>query len=555
MQKTCPQCSLEFQVTDEDLAFYEKVSPTCNGQTLLIPPPTLCPPCRQQRRLAYRNDRKLYRRKCSLSGRDIVSIYPPEATFPVYEQQEWWGDGWDPYAFGKEVDFDRPFFDQWHELMMAVPKISLWTQSNENSEYTHDSKNDKDCYMCFGVDDSRDSYYCYMCAEVVDCADCYWTDHAELCYECIMSGGIYNCRHCMNCIDCQDCSWCFDCHNCKNCFGCCGLRQAEYRIFNEQFTKEEYEKRMQELSASRSTLNAAKKAIEAAWLKMPRKHLLMTRVENCSGDNITDSRNAHDCYSTDHCENGKYLWTGYYVKDGMDGDIVAYGTEVFYECQTIIGKGRSMAFNYLCREGLSDCYYCTECASSEHMFGCIGVRRGEYCILNKQYSKEEYEALLPKVVEHMKAGGEWGEFFPIKYSPIAYNASHAQDFYPMTRSEVEGIGWVWREDDEKKAGEVYSPPDRIEDVADDVVDRVLQCEVTGTPFKVIPQELKFYKDRKIPIPLRCPDQRQKDRLASINPHKLWDRECGKCGVSIKSTFAPERPETIYCESCYLKEVH
>jgi hypothetical protein len=43
----------------------------------------------------------------------------------------------------------------------------------------------------------------------------------------------------------------------------------------------------------------------------------------------------------------------------------------------------------------------------------------EYCILNKQYTKEEYEILVPKIIEHMKTfpsphgrgargeGGEW----------------------------------------------------------------------------------------------------------------------------------------------------
>jgi len=31
----------------------------------------------------------------------------------------------------------------------------------------------------------------------------------------------------------------------------------------------------------------------------------------------------------------------------------------------------------------------------------------KYCILNKQYSKEEYEELVPKIIEHMQKTGEW----------------------------------------------------------------------------------------------------------------------------------------------------
>jgi hypothetical protein len=40
--------------------------------------------------------------------------------------------------------------------------------------------------------------------------------------------------------------------------------------------------------------------------------------------------------------------------------------------------------------------------NSSNLFGCIGLRGKEYCILNKQYTKEEYEALVPKIIEKMK---------------------------------------------------------------------------------------------------------------------------------------------------------
>jgi len=65
MQKKCKKCSINFEITNEDLEFYKKVSPVFNGEKIEIPTPTLCPDCRQQRRISFRNFYKLYKSKCS----------------------------------------------------------------------------------------------------------------------------------------------------------------------------------------------------------------------------------------------------------------------------------------------------------------------------------------------------------------------------------------------------------------------------------------------------------------------------------------------------------
>ena len=73
--KECKQCKTSFEVTDEDRSFYDKVSPIIAGKKQSVPEPTLCPHCRQQRRLAWRNERVLYHRKCDMSGKQIVYPY------------------------------------------------------------------------------------------------------------------------------------------------------------------------------------------------------------------------------------------------------------------------------------------------------------------------------------------------------------------------------------------------------------------------------------------------------------------------------------------------
>ena len=48
-KKKCKQCNKEFTVTDEDLAFLEKISPEFNGKKYLIPPSNYCEECRNIR--------------------------------------------------------------------------------------------------------------------------------------------------------------------------------------------------------------------------------------------------------------------------------------------------------------------------------------------------------------------------------------------------------------------------------------------------------------------------------------------------------------------------
>ena len=98
--KTCQNYKQAFVIEPDDFVFYEKMK---------VPAPTFCPDCRLQRRFAFRNERSLYRRKCSLTGESVVSLYPENTLFPVYSQQAWWSDNWDAKSYAKDFDFSRPF--------------------------------------------------------------------------------------------------------------------------------------------------------------------------------------------------------------------------------------------------------------------------------------------------------------------------------------------------------------------------------------------------------------------------------------------------------------
>ena len=53
MLKQCENCQKQFEITSEDLRFYDKVSPVFNGVKYQIPAPTLCPDCRPNRNITF----------------------------------------------------------------------------------------------------------------------------------------------------------------------------------------------------------------------------------------------------------------------------------------------------------------------------------------------------------------------------------------------------------------------------------------------------------------------------------------------------------------------
>jgi len=98
-------------------------------------------------------------------------------------------------------------------------------------------------------------------------------------------------------------------------------------------------------------------------------------------------------------------------------------------------------------------------------------------------------------------------------------------------------------------------PKNISDIPDDILNWAIECDETKKLFKIIPQELEFYRKYNLPIPKKHPDQRHLDRMKLRNPRKLYNRKCDKCNVDMKTTYDPNREELVYCEECYNKEIY
>ncbi len=545
-------------VTSEDLTLLDKMAPVFEGQKQSIPAPTLCPPCREQRRLSFRNQQTLYRRPCALCGQKIIAIYSAEKPHVVYCPTCWWSDKWDGLTFGADVDLEESFFDQFVRLMQKVPHISALQVNCQNSDYTNQSYNNRDSYLSSAIKDCDAVLYVQNANKISDCLDASYCFDSQLLYECTDVSNSYDCFFLRNCIQCTESQFLYDCNSCTNCFGCVGLRNKQYHFFNQPLSKDEYTAKIQGLQLHTFTgIQSAKRSFAEFALKFPHVYAWLKNCENVTGNNVRNSSNCVQCFDSTDLQDCRYSTWIFVCKDAMD----CYGmgeSELVYDCVGV-EEVQHVAFSFGTSSS-QDCFYTDLCFSSKNLFGCVGLRNQKYCILNKQYSQEEYETLVPKIIERMKQRGEYGEFFPASVSAFAYNETKAQEDYPLTKGEAIAKGFRWKDDiDEMPTVEKIIPaamlPDSIDDIPEDILNWAIQCADTQRPFRITKKELEFYRQRRLPVPRLHPDIRRRQRTEARNPHQLQTRQCDKCHKEIQTTYAAGRPEIVFCEECYLKEMY
>ncbi|MFZ1019820.1 MAG: hypothetical protein WAN61_02425 [Minisyncoccia bacterium] len=590
MQKICQNCKNEFKIEKEELIFYEKIS---------VPIPKLCPDCRLQQRMMFRNERTLHKRKPDTpnSPEEVISIFAPDSDQTVYDQKTWWGDSWDATTYEQEIDWQKPFFEQLKTLWRKVPDMALANINGVNSEYCSITEGNKNCYLVIGGDFNENVMYSSFTFNVKDSIDLHWVSKSDLSYEsvdCISCSRLLYSRQCETCLES---AFLFNCKNCSNCFGCVNLRNSQYCFWNEQLDKKSYEEKMKNIDLSSfSEIQKYKNQFEKFILKYPHKFARVIRSINSTGDNLEGTKNCQNCFDVfggaKDCGN---IWLAYsLVTNCYDCDHFGKNSENSYQCSTIY-PGSNIFFSRFIIES-HDVSYSYNCHNCSNLFGCIGLRNKSYCIFNKQYSKEEYLELVPKLKQHINdlpykdnTGKiyEYGDYFPADLSPFGYNETVAQELFPLTKQEAEAKGYLWREKiSQKYVSDIDAKdlPDSLKETNETIIQKVISCAHAGIcshqctkAYKITQNEFDFYQKLSIPIPRLCYNCRYCERITKRNPVKLWHRECqcagensankiykntrvhehknSACQNEFETPYSPERKEIVYCEKCYNQEVY
>jgi len=580
--KNCQNCKNDFTIEPDDFSFYEKIK---------VPPPTFCPECRMVRRLLSRNERTLYKSNCDLCAKSMISVYRDKSRSKVYCNDCYYGDGWNPMDYGMDYDLNKNFFLTLRELFKQTAHPSLDIRNCENSQFNNFIFNSKDCYLSFGVSNCEQAYYSTQVHYSKNVFDCDISLKSDSSYDSVNIFECYRTYYSVYATSCMDSYFLYDCSGCSNCFGCTNLRNKQYHIYNKPHTKEEYEKFMSSLNlGSSSFLEKIKKEVIVFMSTNPVRFAHIKHSVDCTGDNIEGSKNCKASFGTrEGVEDCKYVAiAGYNLKDSYDIYGGGLKSELGYECVSFTGNSR-IKFSKQVRES-TDSMYSEFCMNCNHIFGCSGLRNKSYCIFNKQYTKEEYEEIIPKLVEFSKSNPyivngrkySFGEFFLPEDFGFAYNESVAQEFFPLTKDQILEKGYSWVEEKEKN----YIPtmnwldiPDSIKDVPDSIIKEVIICKhktdcvhKCTQAYRITQTELDFYKQHQISIPVLCPNCRYFERLSKRSELKLYTRQCmcgeaespkptrdhghkGKCEVEFETSYAPDRPEIVYCEKCYQQEIY
>ncbi|MCX6807715.1 MAG: hypothetical protein NTZ80_02875 [Patescibacteria group bacterium] len=552
----CPDCKSQFEITDEDSIFCQKFD---------LKPPVICNRCGQRNRLSFRNERNLYRRKCDLSRQEIISIYSPDKPYKVYKSDYWFSDQWNPLEYGREFDFSKPFFEQLAELQLRVPRLGLTNIKPENSDYCNSCIGNKNSYLIFGGDFNEDCLYGTLCMRNKNSLDIDLSNDSAFCYMVSDCFNCYECQYAMDCKNCNDCAYISDCTSCSECILCTNLTNVSYHINNQPYSKEEYLEKKKKLLTN-NYQDRTKLFTEFLDMRRNRivKYAHTVSCQDCSGDYLKNSKNCTDCFDTTDSEDLRDIIFATKCKDCRYSSMLGINSELVYNACSTLGA-YNIYHSFFVLES-SNVGYSDLILNSQNCFGCAGLQKQEYCLLNKKYNKTEYEELLNQVILHMKKSNEWGQAMPKSLSCLGYNETTAHDYFPMTKEEVLNLGFKWS-DYESPAPQV----DKIipagselpwqftqnENIPDDILNYAIECEVTGKTFRINKSELKFYQDYSLPIPRRHPDQRHKDRSDMRNPRQLWHRKCNNpgCNNEFETTYAPDRSEKVYCEECYLKTVY
>jgi len=563
--RKCQNCKQDFVIESDDFAFYEKMK---------VPAPTFCPDCRFQRRIMFVNERVLYRRKCDLCERDIVTIFSPDSELVVYCSECWWSDKWDDSEHFLDYNPSKPFFGQMAELQKKTPHMGLLSDygSLVNSDYVNAAASLKNCYLVFNADFNENVLFSNTIVHLKDSMDCQMVGESELMYQDIDCRG-YKLFFCESCDNCSDSYFLKNCTGCDNCFGCINLRNKKYYIFNKPYSKDEYLEIVKEYKLnSYKELLQTRKGVDEFWLKYPHKYMHNSPQNiNATGDYVFRAKNALNCYQARELEDARYCQfiTMGPVKDVYDFTQWGSGAQRVVDSYGV-GDGSDMV-RFCCgawHQGTIDVEYGMYNISCKHTFGCINQKSKQYRILNKQYTPEEFTALRLRIIEDMdknpyidslKRVWKYGEFLPYDLSPFMYNESQASQYYPIAKEEVLKNSWKWREPQASNYVITLTTDqisDSIKDVQDLILKEILGCVKCGKAFKLVLAELQLLRRFNFPIPRKCPDCRHLERLARINPPKLWRRKCMKegCQNEFETSYAPDRPEIVYCEACYNQEV-
>ncbi len=520
ISRTCRISWKEFTITDQEITLLDKLSPIIWGEKFLIPLPTISPEERFRMKLTFKNYFFLFHTIDTLTGENIISGHPPNTPLTVFSLPHWWSDNWDPIQYAKDYDSSLSIVSQVAHIWKVVPVPALDNayRDIENSDFVNGCGPSKDCYLTSNSAYNEKCLYGWFIFHsthildsnnIIECQNCSYSQHLKKCY---------NIHIGWNNLECRDSRYIFSCDGCQNLLGCVWLRNQKYQILNTACTPEEFESTLSKLRSDPIFRKHFEKNVQGiirvAWFEPG----VLTGSTDSVGDFCYNSRNAYECYNVNNCEDVLYITDSFQSYDSAHISLWWDTTRLSYNSIDVGLNISNVYFSTTCWEGSYYNLYCHKCNNCQYIFGCSWLRDKSYCIFNRQYSKEDWESTVKKIIWQMQKEWTWGEFLDPKYAPFAYNESLGNIFDPLTKNEAQHKWFHWSDREEITPEGIAKTipwdriPDTIDTIPDDVLNWAIRCRVTGKLYMIQRLELEFHRKYGIPLPQIHPIERIKMRF-------------------------------------------
>ena len=232
--------------------------------------------------------------------------------------------------------------------------------------------------------------------------------------------------------------------SCQNCILCNNLENQSYCIRNKQYTKEEYVIEKEKILAQKDKFILSYKSMTAKWQNFGSKDVDWNFVLN--SDNVKDGVFANQLKDSKNVV--IWWWSG--VDENMY-DVISGWTLSNNNFYAVTGAGAWSDNIYCsCHIVSSNIYYSYFMQNCSYCLWCLWLTNKQFCIFNKQYTKEERFKKANEIFSQMDQEWILWDFFPPSINPYYFNDTLAyliDDSF--TKQEVESQ-WYLRRDDEIK---------------------------------------------------------------------------------------------------------
>ena len=347
---------------------------------------------------------------------------------------------------GLDLDDSVSFFELFGRLMKKTDMPSMYSfWGNENADFADTVGASKNIYLssvviinCENVlyssnvkDGSTNVLNSVMVLE--DSNNVYNCFGVKTWFNIFYSNYIYNC---------SDIRFSANLNGCKDCIFCTDLENQSYCIENKQFEKDEYMKQKAEILKN-------KKEFLQYYMKVRQYDGKNVACTNSEGNFLMNCENVQDGHLSFNVKDGRNIVLAFSREPNERFyDVFCAGRSTDMYGVSVAWTFSSKVFNSFAIQNSSNIYYGFFLSDCSYCLGCIGLKNKQFCILNKQYSQEDWYEEAGKIFAQMDKEGTLGDCFPGSINPFYFNDTMAYLVDDTFNKEEVGKEWYLRRDNE-----------------------------------------------------------------------------------------------------------